>query len=158
MRSKPKRSRQKIALDALVTVLCLAGIAAIFSLPAILNAVREVDFHARKVDELIRALRTGDVETAYRCTDDDFRAKVSLERFRTVVDTMPFQRATDLTVRFLGESSTRAGSASATLKTAQGPLELAFHLYRPVTGMDFLVSQILVDERSLFAAEFGDPR
>jgi hypothetical protein len=31
-----------------------------------------------------------------------------------------------------------------------------FHLYRPVMGMDFLVSDILAGGRSLFAAELGD--
>ncbi|MCK9459838.1 MAG: hypothetical protein M0R80_09395 [Proteobacteria bacterium] len=139
-------------------MLCLGGIAALFGLPAILKGVREVDFHAAKADELVRALRAGEVEKAYRCTDDEFRAKVSPERFRAVLKEIPFRQATDHSVRFEGETSTRAGRATAILEVSQRPLEISFDLYRPVTGMDFLVCRIHVGGRSLFAAELGDQR
>jgi hypothetical protein len=154
MREVPRRWSEAPAHGGLGGRLRVGAMAALVGLG--LLAAGCTENRTARVKTMLAALRAGDYPRAYSCcTVQDFRAKVSLERFQTVLAEVPIERSTASTVKFREKFGEHSAIVDAELATPQGPVKLTFYVYRPILENDYLVGQLLVNDSRLFAGELG---
>lgn len=123
------------------------------AIPVGLKYFRDFDPQAAKVDEFIRKSRAGEWEQAYLCTDQEFRKAVDIDKMRIVMEMQPgFQTGGSHKLDSFNYTSTRAGTVNARLTSPDGNVVImCFVLYLPVTGSNFLIDDIEINQQSLFA-------
>ena len=142
--------------DVGVIALCVLLLGGLMGTPLWCHLLREADPRLARVEQLIEALARGDYARAYACTAQEFQAKVNPQRFRAVLEVVPFSGAENPRVTFKRRFGDRSAMAEALFDHQQGTASMTFYIYRPVTGSDYLIGQILVGDRRLFAEELGD--
>lgn len=142
--------------DVGVVALCVLLFGGLLGMPLWCHLLREKDPKLSRVEELLGALTRGDYTKAYSCTEQVFQAKVTPGRFRAVLEAIPFSQAENLRVRFKKFFGNRSAMAEALFDHERGTASLTFYIYRSITGSDYLIGQILVGDRRLFAEELGD--